>query len=293
MTGSRDRWFPPADGPVGEPTGRVESGHEPGHDGSDAEAELRVLLARTVPNLPTPLNRMAQVRDRVRRHRRRRRAVVAAATTAALAAAVLVLDGTGLPGPGLWNGAGDGTGDVAATPAPLSTQAPPVSTARRVTNPDLGGLALEFPDGWYTMTLPDAPESLDSRGTYATNRPLSTVDQPCEPGPCLPIRWMPADGLIVEVYGELQQPVREADKAEGVPLTVRAGVSSACRTAGGAKEYAGEIGGAPGMYLRVYVTVCAATEAPAERLAEVSEVMKAATFPASGSGAVPRPGEVS
>ncbi|MEU5163771.1 hypothetical protein AB0G74_29730 [Streptomyces sp. NPDC020875] len=275
MTGWRDQPL----GPVGEPD-----------ENPDAEAELRVLLARTVPSLPTPLNRMAQVRDRVRRHRRRRRAVVAAATTAALTAAVLALGGSVLSGSGLGAGTDDDTGGVAASPAQPGAPESRVAPARQVINPELAGLTLEFPAGWHTTNVSKDPATYVDGGTFAMNGPLSAPEKSCRLELCLPVQRLPADEMVVSFTDYLHQALPEEVKRDGTPLRAEKEISPECRAIGGTHEYEGEIGGAPGLYLHVYVNVCAGPDAPAARLAEISEVMETATFaapaPGPGSGSV-------
>ncbi|MFE0423021.1 hypothetical protein, partial [Streptomyces sp. NPDC058953] len=253
-----------------------------GDDDAAAEHELRVLLERTVPDLPTPLNRMRQVRDRVRRRRRRRRAVVGAAATAALTAAVLAVGGSLLPRAG-----GGGTADEAAPEAtrdPAAAPERPGPRAKKVTNPDLAGLVVAFPAGWHTVNAPDRPDKGVSSRTYAATTPLTSFDWPCRKSPCMPLRELPADGLFVDFTLERSYQHPAALLREGRRLGPEEILEPDCRTVGGTQAFSGVVGGVPEARAILSVLVCAGPAVTGARLTQVAGMMDSATFALPGGG---------
>ncbi|MGV9311843.1 hypothetical protein ACWDR0_06565 [Streptomyces sp. NPDC003691] len=273
MTEPRDRL---PDGPVDAPA----DGRE--HDGA-AEHELRVLLARTVPNLPTPLDRMGQVRERVRRRRRRQRALGTVLTVTAIACGGLLL-------PEALTGDGRDTRPMVAESSertgPPLTPAAPRQARKTVSQPTLAGMELSVPVAWHTLGTPDRPgeENLVGNNTvYLSTQPLTAFPQPCTAeASCLPMKRLRPDGVLVQFGIAPHTNVPEKVRELGRPLTRDTELYEYCKELGGAYGYSGAIGGVPDPDSPVFVNVCAGPGMPESRLKEITEFMAQAVFHGPG-----------
>ncbi|MEV0090282.1 hypothetical protein [Streptomyces sp. NPDC050738] len=166
------------------------------------ENELRVLLERTVPQIPAPTDRLMSVRNRVARRRTRRAAGAAACAVAAVALTITLLP----------------TGPTAVLPAAPPTR-PPTPAYGAVHFPGLGGLALPLPAGWQSGTAGGLP--------VAASQPL-------------PVRTLRSgNGLLTltAINSGLQKKVRNPPL-----LSDMSTLSKACRLLGGTREYYGLVG---------------------------------------------------
>ncbi|MFJ2215047.1 hypothetical protein ACIQVO_31670 [Streptomyces sp. NPDC101062] len=217
--------------------------------------ELRVLLERAAPRLPSPEGRLEQVRERIVRGRRRRR------TAGAAAAAVtgLVLAGAVLPG--VLRGGPEQVLPAATVPGPVPTAGSSESTARDrsgetptpdgayVSFPHLRGLTLRPPSRWYAVDVPpDGPSGAPARG-FVSSRPLTPYDATCpveRRSDCPPVRTLgPGGALVTLVARGAETPATPAttvrDRSEPRLL---AEPSRGCRQIGGTREYSALLGGA-------------------------------------------------
>ncbi|HET6859801.1 MAG TPA: hypothetical protein VFH94_22255, partial [Streptomyces sp.] len=149
------------------------------------ERELRDLLERVVPRLPSPEGRMDGVRRRVARRRQRR-----TAGAAVLAVAGIALAGSLLP---------DALrGSSQALPVPPATRpaAPSTTPVPSVRYPGLGGLGVRLPDGWDGLSAPGKHPT-----GFAANVPMAAHKAPCTLPPeqfCAPLmeKLGPGEGVI-------------------------------------------------------------------------------------------------
>ncbi|QDY77556.1 hypothetical protein [Streptomyces qinzhouensis] len=253
----------------------------PGEEAEAAEHELRVLLARTVPNLPTPLDRMGQVKERVRRRRRRHRALGAVLAVTAFAGGGLLLPEA------LTGGDRDTRPMVAESSerdsAPV-TPAAPRRLQKTVTHPDLAGMELSVPVEWQSLNMATTGEpQLGDTTTYLSTAPLTPYTRPCtEKSVCTPVRRLPSDGLLASFSLARHVAPNEKLRLHGKPLTRSEEPLLSCEWIGGAYGYTGAIGGLPGGDGPIYVSVCAGPDVPESRVREVDEFMARAVFRGTG-----------
>ncbi|MFF3552433.1 hypothetical protein ACWD4V_18585 [Streptomyces tsukubensis] len=252
-------------------------------DNTAVEHELRVLLARTVPNLPTPLDRMGQVKERVRRRRSRQRAWGAAL-------AVAVLAGGGLLLPGALSGEGGDPRPLVAETAEREsgpvTPAAPRRAQRTVVHPGLAGMELSLPVEWQTLTMPDIPAHRGIVGNntlYLSTQPLARFPTPCTGKTrCTPVEQLRPDGVLVQFQMASGAQVPEKTRRLGKPLIRNGEMYTACKDIGGAYDYSGAIGGVPHPDSPVFVSVCAGPDMPEGRLQEITGFMAKAVFRGTG-----------
>ncbi|WP_329119849.1 hypothetical protein [Streptomyces sp. NBC_01465] len=191
-------------------------------DEAPYENELRVLLERTVPQLPAPPDRLTSVRKRMVRRRARR-----AAGGAALAAAAAAVTVTLLP-----------TEHTAVLPAAPVTQAPS-SSYTEMYFPRIEGLSLALPNGWHT--------GVSGGTTVAASQPL-------------PVRTLESGGGLLSLTLENSKTLNS--KVTTPPsLSASLTVSRQCRIQGGTTSYSGLIG-SPSAAKTVIVELCVAGPAP-------------------------------
>lgn len=211
----------------------------PDHDLTDTgeDAELRVLLRRSVPHLEAPADRMRQVRRRVRRRRLTR-----AATVGALAAVGLAL----------WLGTGSpGTPPDTALPA----ASPPTGAGahdRRFTTDS--GFTLTLPPGWQALAVPRGD---GGAVVYAAVQPLDADRVPGTCGrdttgtvdtfTCAPLSELVRGGALVafETPDARTSHAEEPTAPPGTPLTPAPAPGDACRSLGGKLQYAALVLPAP------------------------------------------------
>ncbi|SDM93810.1 hypothetical protein [Actinacidiphila guanduensis] len=262
-----------------------ESARGPGRTGADGvqageEDELRVLLARVVPQLAPPPQRMARVRERLRRRRRRRAAGAVAVVAAAVTAAVL------LPG------AGDGPGSLGPTP-PTSPQAAgtPTAVAGPATGPsastqppsyaadarvfgELTGLRLELPKGWHTLTAPKQSTAFVS--SQALGLPGDGCFHPLDDF-CTPlVRQLTPGGTLIQFALEHNQGMADKARLRG-DLPGARPLLTACRTVGGTSQLAAEIADGSGSDVLVVATACLSHPTP-EQDALARQILSSADF---------------
>lgn len=180
---------------------------------SEEETALRLFLEQAVPHLDAPVQRIRQVRGRVRRRRRRRTAVAAAAAVVAIAALTTLLH----PGSGttrLTPAAGS-----SLTVSPTTVPTPPPRVAR------LGdvGVTLPLPYGW------------SAAGDYVANRPLPAA-QPCRHTgeyACPPLTRLP-DGTVLVYFESIRKP--HAHDVPWFSVGPPQAPDAACRALGGDSE---------------------------------------------------------
>ncbi|MFJ8230563.1 hypothetical protein ACIQ9E_11485 [Streptomyces sp. NPDC094448] len=252
-------------------------------DDTATEHELRVLLARTVPNLPTPLDRMGQVKERVRRRRRRQRA-----WGGALALAVLAGGGLLLPKP-LGGEGGEPRPLVAETAERDSgpvTPAAPRRAQRTVFHSGLAGMELSVPVEWQDLAMPDVPAHkgiIGNNTLYLSTQPLTRFPTPCtDPSRCTPVERLRSDSVLVEFQMAPGAQVPEKTRRLGQPLMRNDEMYRSCKDIGGTHEYNGAIGGVPHRDSPVFVSVCAGPDMPEARLKEVTDFMARAVFRGTG-----------
>lgn len=250
---SDDRDTPP-DGPDTDPT----------------ERELRVLLDRATPYLPTPADRLGQVRDRIRRRRRR------AAGGAVLGGAVLALTATLLPRAVL-------TEHIEAGPAVTATPATPTRPKDTVTTTlyaeQLAGLVLKVPQGWHTLLLPSIPEQAMRPEGYVSTAPLRTPPRPCEKStPCVPVEQLSPDGLIVQFVRYRGTDYSAAERRDGRKLAPSTDGGHGCSGQPRATSYSGVLPGAPEARTLITVDLCAGDDVPEQTLKEALTMVEEATF---------------
>ncbi|MFE2723084.1 hypothetical protein [Kitasatospora sp. NPDC059327] len=211
-----DRAGPDRSGP-GEPWHRdpwPDDRDAPRMADAEVEDELRVLLRRAVPDLPTPDDRMDRVRERADRNRRRRRAAgLGAGLTGGLLAAALAAAPAIAPSPGPTvlrpatggpTAAGAPTGASTPSPAPTaasdgpSVSPSPFEGSQAVLFPEIGGVILDVPKGWYTLVMP-AGGPLSDTG-FTANQSLKVAPY-CPPwqADCAPLEALNTDGVLVAV----------------------------------------------------------------------------------------------
>ncbi|MEW1546127.1 hypothetical protein [Streptomyces tsukubensis] len=253
-------------------------------DDTVTEHELRVLLARTVPNLPTPLDRMGQVKERVRRRRSRQRAWGAALAVAVLAGGGLLLPQTltgedRAPRPLVAETAERESGPV--------TPAAPRRAQRTVVHPGLAGMELSVPLEWQTLTMPDIPTHRGIVGNntlYLSTQPLTRFATPCTGKTrCTPVERLRPDGVLVQFAMAPGAQVPEKTRQLGMPLIRNDEMYLACKGIGGAYDYSGAVGGVPHPESPVFVSVCAGPDMPETRLKEVTGFMARAVFHGTGT----------
>ncbi|MFJ9950124.1 hypothetical protein [Kitasatospora sp. NPDC091207] len=215
-----DRAGPDRTGP-GEPWRRdpwPDDRDDPRMADAEVEDELRVLLRRAVPDLPTPDDRMDRVRERAARNRRRRRAAgLGAGLTGGLLAAALAAAPATAPSPGptiLRPATGGPT--AAGAPAGVPSPSPPPTAASHLPSvspsgvpspsdgsqavlfPELRGVILDVPRGWSTLIMP-AGGPLSGTG-FTANQPLKVAPY-CPPWQvdCAPLEALNTDGVLVAV----------------------------------------------------------------------------------------------
>ncbi|MFI6703894.1 hypothetical protein ACIBJC_33990 [Streptomyces sp. NPDC050509] len=298
-----------------------DTGGDTGADQDRREAaegrELRVLLERAAPRLPSPEGRLEQVRERVVRGRRRRRtAGAAAAAVTGLVLAGALLPGVLRGGPEQVLPAATVPGPVPTVPGPVPTADASESTARDrsgetpppdgayVSFPHLRGLTLRPPSRWYTVDLPpDGPSGAPARG-FVSSRPLTPYDTACpveRRSDCPPLRTLGPGGALVTLVeqGSGTPATTVGDRSEPHPL---AKPSRACRQIGGTREYSALLSGvvdasdgatvSPGteepvsVDLVVAVSLCAAGDAPGS-VEAVHTMISGADFTAGSAPVTP------
>lgn len=252
------------------------------------EDELRVLLHRAVPQLPSPAQRLARVRERVVRRRRRRTAAASVTVVAAAVAAALTV-------PGLVRSPG-GTTPAAAVPAPTGPSHAPTpvrdpdtdptpTPTRTAANPPtldlyrlvdfatLGDLALRLPGDWTHQES----AGLGFASTQHLTTEKVTCDQPTD-GYCspLPLR-LPRGGVLLVL--KPQHSLQIADKVRVREVVATPGLSKSCVLAGGTQEWeallADEVNSRSDMV--VDATVCLARPTAGET-AQAKGVLTSAYF---------------
>ncbi|MFE3070501.1 hypothetical protein [Streptomyces sp. NPDC059247] len=242
-----------------------------GPETDSTERELRVLLDRTTPYLPTPADRLGQVRERIRRRRRR------AAGGAVLGGAVLALTATLLPRAVLTEHVEAGPA-VTATPA---TPARPEGTATTTLYAEkLAGLVIEVPRGWHTLLLPGIPGQAIRPEGYVSTAPLRTPPRPCQKsGPCAPVERLSPDGLIVEfVRYRGSDYYSAAELRDGRKLAPDEDLGRGCSGQDRATTYTGRLPGAPEPRTAITVLMCVGDEVPEQTLKEALTMVEKATF---------------
>ncbi|GGT20251.1 hypothetical protein [Streptomyces purpureus] len=231
------------------------------------EAGLRALLERAVPELAAPEGRMRRVRERVVRRRRRRAAVAGGALAVA---GVLLAGGVLRP---------------ESLPAP---QGPPASPATvpadpAVRYPELAGLSLRLPPGWYGLHSPARPGLKAGATGFAAPQRLTPYEETCRPAPdvfCAPLERLDADGalLVLRISGQpsLQPKVRPGRAPNRVRL------SGSCRALGGAHEYVTLLDApeAAGTGSVLVVTACLGRDGD-RRLEEIRQILATAAYDTS------------
>lgn len=251
------------------------------------EDELRVLLNRAVPQLPSPAQRMEGVRARAVRRRRRRTAALSVTAVAAAVALSLTLPGLLRPsGGGAPAGAAPapvpratatqhGTPAPVPTPTETSTEAstPTMDPYRQVRFPTLGSLSLRLPSTWsYREWKGDG---------FASTQKLTTAKAPCTQamdGYCTPLAGrMPRGGVLLVLQPE--HSLATADKVRSTRNVFSADVNKTCVLAGGTQSWAVLIAdrGRPGSDLVVEATLCLARPT-ADETALAKNVLATASF---------------
>ncbi|WP_405584387.1 hypothetical protein [Streptomyces sp. NBC_01190] len=243
--------------PPGPPTeARAEPTAEPD------PYELRVLLERAVPQLPSPPGRLAQVRARVRRRARRRTAGLSVAAVLVIAAAGLVLPGLSHPA----DEAGPSAARTRAPLAPLTTSGagssngatrPPTSLAENPLHhfPELSGLDLRLPADWYTLVPPGQQTVYVSSQRLALppDHCLHPLDDFCTP---LAVT-LRTGGVLMRLELQHNQPLAEKMNAHD-RLVGTAAVVSACRTVLGTTQLAASFGDGTGSDVLIVAEACLA-----------------------------------
>lgn len=231
------------------------AGWEPGDSDADAstdadadERELRVLLERAVPQLPSPARRLEDVRMRVRRRRQRRAAGGAGLAVAAAAAAGLLAPSlTGATGPaqavrppasapsvppvtypGTPGTPGTGPTSLTASPPPY-----PADGARARRFDALAGLTLDVPRGWYVL----APSG--SSTVWLSTQSLALPQDGCahpRDGFCTPlVRALGRGAVLVQVEVRIE-PAFTLKSPQAAANVEAQKVLSACRAVGGTAQ---------------------------------------------------------
>ncbi|MFF0446233.1 hypothetical protein ACFYT4_07430 [Streptomyces sp. NPDC004609] len=243
--------------------------------GGSGERELRVLLERATPRLPSPEGRLEQIRERIRR--RRRRAVGATAT----AVTVLALAGTLLP-------------DALRDPGPVPPAAPSVSGGptvppppsgtvgeRTVGYPELAGLRLRLPGGWQTLELPESGEfKVPARG-FAADQPLRAFPRPCaadDQRACMPLDRLRPGGALLELTPEHSGKWPLKLRKHGIPLNRLAKPTPACLSIGGAYSYSALIAGAKDPGVLISAVLCGAEDMPESTVNDMKDRVEGARF---------------
>ncbi|MEW1695878.1 hypothetical protein ACIQCR_20695 [Streptomyces sp. NPDC093249] len=236
-----------------------------------AERELRVLLDRATPYLPTPADRLGQVRERIRRRRRR------AAGGAVLGGAVLALTATLLPRAVL-------TEDVVAGPAVTAAPATPARPTDKVTTTtlyaeELAGLVLKVPRGWHTLLLPGVPDSGVRPEGYVSTAPLRKPPRPCQKSTrCDPAEQLSPDDLIVEFVRYRSDGYSAAELRDGRKLAPDENLGRGCSGQDRATAYTGTLPGSPEPRTAIEVLLCAGDDVPEQTLKEALTMVEEATF---------------
>ncbi|MFC4034260.1 hypothetical protein ACFO3J_22685 [Streptomyces polygonati] len=269
------------------------TGELPGED------ELRVLLERAVPHLPSPAQRLERVRERVRRRTRRRAAGLSVA-------AVLVVAAAGLLLPGVRTG-GDTSAapTVAATGARVTTLAPPASDSvpagpsasgtapgrlatdpptpttpisypyRRTGFPGLTGLSLRLPAGWSSLQ----PAGADT--DFVSSQPLGLPENGCAHALddfCTPLAYRLHPGSGVLMMLQVRHNGLMADKFRQMARQLSAEPPvEACRTVGGTTQWGSLIVDGAGSDVVIEATVCLAGPTPS-LTARVRDMLLTAEF---------------
>ena len=212
---------------------------------SAEERELRVLLERAVPRLPSPAGRMEAVHGRVVRRRRRRYAALGSAA----ATAALLLTGALLrPGPA---GGSQEIAPVAVSPAPRTGET-------TVTYKELSGLVLRLPAGW--------------QGRQA-ERVVRLSPQPP------PVRGLDPDGALLELRLSGAPSLEASAARSGAVRLTPTDLVPSCRAAGGQKAYAALLD-APdttGAGMVLVVSLCLGPDA-GSRLDQAGRILASASF---------------
>jgi hypothetical protein len=236
-------------------------------DLDDAEDELRVLLERTVPQLPAPAQRLERVRIRMRRRRRRRTAAVTVSAVLAVAAVVAV--------PGLVRPQGGGSAPaVVATSGPAVVATTPAAGGGKSHGPSptpaspggyrpagMEGLRLRPPQGWKILEDPDT----DS--VFLSSQSLVLPEGGCAhalDGFCTPLaRVLASDGVLV-MFRLTQSPV-QAQKLGAFALPLEDEVPySACLAVTGTRQMGRTMVGSEGSGTVVWAVACLAHPSPAQ-----------------------------
>jgi hypothetical protein len=254
---------------------------------TDEERELSALLERAVPQLPSPVQRLERVRERMRRRRRRRAAAAASAT------AVVVVAGAGLLLPGLGGdpGASGRRTDAATTWSPgasSGTAGPPVadgptpavtgSTAppgyRLYSFPELAGLRLKFPLSWFTLTAPVPGNE------YVSTQPLGLPKGGCVhplDDFCTPlVRKLNRGGMLVQLEISHNQAMADKLRLTGWAVSPTKTVT-ACRTVGGTEQLTVEFPDRSGSDVLIEATACLSQNTVAQQ-ARLRDVLTTADF---------------
>lgn len=218
-------------------------------DVTAVEEELRVLLRRAAPELPTPADRLERVLERADRTRRRRRtAALVGGLACGLTAAVLAAAPAIAPGPGRTGAAiAPAAAPVTTSPAPSATPEPtdsPAPGSRPIAFPDLGGVVLDLPDGWYALA------TSESTGSGARTPIGQLADEPLTPrylcpsdqqATCPPLILLPDGGALLTLGLDYDTG---APAVTGRPATMtEQPLDKVCRIRGGTHTFVGERGG--------------------------------------------------
>lgn len=247
------------------------------------EDELRVLLHRAVPQLPSPAQRLERVRARVTRRRRRR---TAALSVTAVAAAVAV----SLTVPGLLHSSDGGGAPVGAAPAPTAVTHAPTPDARldptptpiisttldrytRVEFRTLGGLTLTLPRAWSRLESADV--------SFAASQQMSGQNANCKQpmdGYCSPlVKRLPSGGALVVLRPKYSRLT--ADKVRVSHQVYAPELTKSCLLAGGTQVWEALIAdpARPGSDLVVDASVCLSRPTKAQS-SEARSVLTTASF---------------
>ena len=223
---------------------------------TDEETELRALLERAVPQLPSPAQRLERVRERVRRRRRRRAAGLSGTVVLAVAAAGLLLSAVGRT-----SGAPDAPGRSTALAPPASDEPAPTASGTFTLAPGyhlysfarLAGLQLLLPVKWFTLASPDTATQ------YLSSQPLGLPPNECvQPLDdfCTPLVGNLAKGGVLLKLELQYNPTLAGKTRQTSQRVVRQSVLTACRAVGGTEQLGAVIADDAGSDELVVATAC-------------------------------------
>lgn len=250
-------------------------------DGPGAEDELRVLLERAVPQLPTPPQRLERVRERVRRRRRRRAAAVTGSAVLAVVAGLVAVPGVVLPrggraDPGVV--AISGPAKAGTTPAgkgsPTHGTDPTPTPVAGYRPAGMNGLRLRPPEGWHI--LPDFATDSVFLSTQALVLPQGGCAHALD-GFCTPLARVLADGGVLVMFRLEHNNVQAGKLLDlALPLADQEPYLS-CRTVNGTRQMGRTMVGDAASGAVVWTTACLSDPTPAQ-LAQVRDLLSSADF---------------